>query len=274
MKLVASLLVHNEIDRYLEACVAALLEYVDEIRAVDDASTDGSFELLAGAGDRVNVAQLSSPQFFQHEGRTRQALLEWTMQAEPTHVLAIDADEFVADPEKLRNAVAANRNAATITLCMEEVWKADPDGYHVRCDGGWCPHETSSCYRVPHERMRGPDWRIQDRALACGREPLAIRYARNSHRGPGRVYADTALLHFGWTRQDERKARHERYAIADGGKFHARRHLDSILWQDSQVLLERRDRPAFAGYDNLVAAANRTLAAGPVGDRVDPLPGA
>ncbi len=262
----------GELDRYLEQAIDALAEFCDEIRIRAEGVSMTNIVCLRPLAP-VSVME-AGVAFFEHEGRARQELLEWTLEAEPTHILAIDADEFVADPEKLRNAVAANRNAATITLCMEEVWKADQDGYHVRCDGGWCPHETPSCYRVPHERMRGPDWRIQDRALACGREPLAIRYARNSHRGPGRVYADTALLHFGWTRQDERKARHERYAIADGGKFHARRHLNSILWQDSQVLLERRDRPAFAGYDKLVAAANRTLAAGPVGDRVDPLPGA
>jgi glycosyltransferase involved in cell wall biosynthesis len=261
MKLVASLLVHNEIDRYLALCVEALLEYVDEIRAVDDASTDGSFELLAGAGGRVNVAQLSSPQFFQHEGKTRQALLEWTMKADPTHVLAIDADEFVAEPDRLLDAIRRHPAAPAFTLCMEEVWQADEAGYRVRCDGGWCPHEVPSCYTVPDVTRRGASWAIQDRALACGREPMAIR---ETSRSRGRVYTDTALLHFGWTRVAEREARHERYAIADGGKFHASQHLDSILWPPERVLLEPRSRPGFGIYAELADAANREPAA-PVG---------
>jgi glycosyltransferase involved in cell wall biosynthesis len=47
VKLIASLIVRNELKRYLEPCVAHLLEFCDEIRVLDDRSDDGTREWLA-----------------------------------------------------------------------------------------------------------------------------------------------------------------------------------------------------------------------------------
>ena len=221
----------------------------------------------------------AEPSFFEHEGRARQELLEWTLEADPTHILAIDADEFVAEPDLLLEAIRRHPHAPAFGLCMEEVWKIDDAGYAVRCDGGWCPHETPSCYAVPPERIRERmAFHIQDRALACGREPVSVREGAR-RRGHGRVYAETALLHLGWTREAERVARHHRYAVADKGRFHASSHLASILWTDSQVALERRDAPPLPVWAEIARLANR-----PTTDAVrsegrpeggaDPLPGA
>jgi hypothetical protein len=278
VKLVASMMMGaHEMGRYGTQALEAVAGYCDEVRVRWEGVVPGSSGIFHTDGLAPMAILAAPPSFFEHEGRARQELLEWTMEANPTHVLAIDADEFVADPEALLETIRAYPQAPAFTLCMEEVWKADPAGYSVRCDGGWCPHEVPSCYRVPPERQRGADWRILDRPLACGREPVAVRET-SRRRGRGRVYSETALLHFGWTREAERVARHERYAIADGGKFHASRHLDSILWPAEKVTLERRARPEIAVYDELVEIANRDAGEGLPSDGrlggVDPLPGA
>jgi glycosyltransferase involved in cell wall biosynthesis len=246
MKLVASMLARNELGRYLEPCVLTLLEYCDEIRILDDGSTDGSVDWLRRLPN-VQVLEQDGPPAFEHEGRARNRLLDWTLEADPDYVLAIDADEFVDDGQALREFLDETP-APVVTLCMEEVWKAVEVGYNVRCDGGWCPHEVPVVWKP----SRGTDWRILDRPLACGREPAAVRRLWQSRR---HAYSDRAILHFGWTKPSERVSRHARYAELDGGKYHASAHLKSILWPDSRMLFESRPKPAFGRYREAVRAA-------------------
>ena len=194
MRLIASLIVKNEISRYLELCIQALLEYVDEIRVLDDGSDDGTYEWLLGR-DRVFLLTNAGQRFFEHEGRARQALLEWTMQGHPSHILAIDADEFVSDGQQLRTAVEDDP-AVVFTLLMEEVWKTTPTSLFVRADGGWRPHPVPILFHVPRRLDRR--WQIQQRALACGREPTIVR--NFAVRGKAK---DTgcSIFHFGWTKR-------------------------------------------------------------------------
>lgn len=235
MKLVASMIVRNELGRYLEPCIHSLQEFCDQIDIVDDASTDGTFEWLAGQ-KKVNIVQLpSSEGFFNgHEGRRRQFLLEWTLKSKPTWVLAVDADEFIGNGEQLRHF--CEKDVPLGTLIIEEVWSYNDHELHVRIDGGWHPHAIPILWRVPD--VLDETWRIQDRALACGREPQAVRNFFREARPTG-----TDIFHFGWSREDERPIRYQRYVEADGGRFHNRRHLDSIMWPPKKVRLKSRPWP-------------------------------
>lgn len=239
MRLVASLVTRNELSRYLELCIASLLEFCDEIRVLDDCSDDGSLGWLGKRWkqERVFVMTTREPSFYVHEGHTRQTLLEWTLRAEPTHILAIDADEFVADGRMVRKSLQNNPSQEVWTLGMQEIWKADEEQLYVRNDGGWRTHDAPMLFRVPSEPPHS--WAIQDKALACGREPV---YVRQQFRHALKTGTDT--LHFGWTNESERRSRYTRYEIADGGRFHASQHLQSILWPDNRVRLQRRAWPA------------------------------
>jgi len=230
MNLVASLIVKDELDRYLLACVESLLGFCDEIRVWDDGSTDGTRDVLSDL-DRVKVAGTGDSRFFGHEGRARQAALEWTIDAHPTHVLSIDADEIVGDGAMVRAMLESDPREPAWSLCMGEVWKADADELMLRQDGGWRAHTVTVVWQP------GRDRRIPDRALASGRVPSSVARARAR-------FAGCPILHFGWAREAERVRRHERYAIHDQGNFHAGSHLDSILWPDERVTLERCPWPA------------------------------
>ena len=235
MKLVASLITRNEMDRYLKPCIMALESFCDEIRVLDDFSDDGSYSWLL---KRESVRLLSStgPTFFASEGAARNALLDWTLDAEPTHVLAIDADEFVTNGQALRNQIHENRKQPVWTLKMEEVWKADEQNLWIRNDGGWRAHEIPCLWRVP-ENMPN-DWRITDRALACGREPEPVRHLfRRS------IKTGESILHFGWTNESARNDRYQRYVTHDGGEFHANQHIQSIMYPDNRVRLQGRPWP-------------------------------
>lgn len=259
LKLVASLILRNENDRFLKPCVESLQTFCDEIRAVDDNSNDGSYQTLQNMG--VEVVRNDRSMFYEHEGRARQRLLEWTMEGNPTHVLAIDADEFVADGQALRAALEAPTPMPTAQerrqrralpavgvwgLQMQEIWGAGEEWLSVRQDGGWKEHPVPIVFAVPTmNRQTVRHWRIPDRALACGRVPTEVAARSNRGHSP----AVTQLLHFGWACESDRHERHHRYVVHDGGAHHASKHLDSIMWVDRRVLRTRRAWP-----ESLVAA--------------------
>ena len=238
MKLVASLVVKNELSRYLETCVGSLLEFCDLICALDDHSDDGTYEFL-DHHPKVQLMRATEPYFYVHEGRTRNILLDHTLSMDPTHILHIDADEFIADGRVLRNALKTQEPVAVWTVRMEEIWKADESHLYIRCDGGWRVNDAPILWRVPHRSaMTSPKWRIRDAKLACGREPEIIRENWRSAVATG-----TEILHFGWTNVSERQARYERYVQHDGGHYHASRHLRSIMYPDKRVKLRPRMWP-------------------------------
>lgn len=238
MNLVASLIVKNERRRYLEPCIESLLTFCDEIRIVDDFSTDGSYDWLLGR-DRVYMLTNPGSAFFAHEGTARNHLLDWTLDGKPTHVLAIDADEFVADGRALRAAIDMDEFQTVWTLRMQEVWGADEGALWVRTDGGWKPHDAPIMWKVPEGGLNHPDWRIQDKPLSSGREPVAVRrhYAAALKSG-------TEMLHFGWANEEEREGRYRRYTERLGGHFHATRHIRSIMLPRRSMRLEKRMWPA------------------------------
>ena len=240
MKLVASLIIHNEADRYLRPCIESLLEFCDEIRAVDDNSTDGSAELMEDMGVRVMRNERSV--FYEHEGRARQTLLEWTMEGEPTIVLSIDADEFVDDGPEFRRILEKPNASGVWSLQMQEIWKADEQRLSIRQDGGWKEHPVGVVYWVPPDRATNRqirrNWVIPDRALACGRVPHIVGVWGRLHKP-----AIGNLLHFGWTCEADRDARYQRYVVHDGGAHHNNDHLKSIMFDDSKVELTQRKWP-------------------------------
>lgn len=224
MKLVAMMPVCNEMDRYLPQCIESLLEFCDEIRVLDDGSADGTYEWLRNCTPSTKVQRNDGPSWAEHEGRFRQRLLDWTREADPTHILAIDADEFVVDGPGLRTIISRNPREVAFALKMCEVWSTDP--WLTREDGGWHAHDVGICFTCPRRWRR--DWQISNKQMAGGRVPVAVQ----KHRRPVRTGID--ILHLGWARPKERRRRYKRYATLDGGKFHANRHIESIMWPDER----------------------------------------
>lgn len=241
------MIVRNELGRYLELAVEHALTYCDVVAIFDDGSTDGTLE-RAGArasvlsSSRVAFAgwdRVEERQHFAHEGEARNALLEHAIAQTPTHIIVIDADEFVSDGRALRDALAVDEQHTGYRVCMEEVWNADEDGLDIRCDGGWNPHTLPCVFRAP--AMLYGDWRVADKALACPREPVIMR------RLPDVLELNVSILHFGWARKGERARRLKRYVDVDGGRFHRNAHIESIGWADEQCDLERVPWPAGFG---------------------------
>jgi glycosyltransferase involved in cell wall biosynthesis len=244
MKLVAGLIVKNELGRYLPECIGHLLEFCDQIVVLDDGSTDRTGEWLddnASGWDQIVVHHVDPEDgfFAGHEGRKRQQLLIHTLNQQPDWVLNIDADEFVTDGKLVRDYIEVEPQPRQVgVLDMEEVWKADKDWIHTRMDGGWRPHPVPCLWSAKLSGMRGRALQISNKALACGREPEVVRRYFGRARPTG-----TSILHFGWANESGRRPRYERYVEADGGRFHRNTHLDSIMWPDDKVTLAKHTWP-------------------------------
>jgi hypothetical protein len=227
VKIVASAIVRNEAGRYLAGWLDHLLTFCDEVRLLDDSSTDRTRDIAASYSE-VYVQPNRGPAFFEFESEARNALLAWTMRAQADYVLAIDADEFVGDAPAIRRAVMGEHLVYSLT--MREVWKVNGAQLGLRIDGLWGERRCPLLWRTPRE-LRGSAWKIPRRKLACGREPQVVRSNRGVDTGVG-------VYHFGWTREAERQARAQRYFDHDRGRFHADKHLQSILWPDEKVKLK------------------------------------
>lgn len=248
MKLIASAIVRNEAGRYLEPWLRHLLTFCDEVRLLDDGSTDHTRE-IAAEHPEVHVQENRGVPFMEFESEARNALLDWTLRGEPDYVLSIDADEFIGDTHGVREFI--HGGASVFNLTMREVWKVHyeritngagvpvarvPTEVGLRVDGLWGDRRCPLLWRAPGQMRRGSRWQIPRRKLACGREPIAVRGQRG-------LNTDIGIYHFGWTREGDRQSRAQRYIENDGGRFHASTHIQSILWPDSEVTLDWQPWP-------------------------------
>jgi hypothetical protein len=232
LKLVASMICRDELDRYQPRLAEHLLSFCDEVRVLDDCSKDQTAYEIERLDPRVRVKAVMGMSTWDAwgEGVARQQLLDWTMEAKPTHVLAIDADEFVPRGTVLRKIVRCNPDAEVFSLRMVEIWKRDAVPWQMRVDGGWAPRDCPILWRVPPTCWQTGElpegWEIPNRKLASGREPEIVA-ALGAFGDAIRTGLD--VCHLGWSEPYERRPRYERYMELDGGDFHATEHLLSIL---------------------------------------------
>ncbi len=251
MKVTAAVIVRNELGRYLEPFITHLLEFCDEIRILDNCSDDGWQDVIHDprvVSLRYPDEAMQDSTLFVGHAHARQRLLEFTLEGSPDWLLAIDADEFITDGQTLRASCEQDFDA--LHVCMTEVWAAHEDRLDLRQDGGWREHDIAMLYRP--DRVRHGQLQIVDRGPATGRTPDAVGYGRVGH-------SCSAVLHMGWSNQSERQARYDRYATADGGRFHSGRHLESIMWPDERVTVNSREWPAELApwKDTILERANR-----------------
>jgi hypothetical protein len=138
-------------------------------------------------------------------------MLEATDIGVDDYVFCLDADEVVMDHAMVRPAILEYPGHA-IAFRFHEMWSKT----HYRIDGYWRPYAASVLF--PYQ----PLGHFSNRALASGREPTY-----KSTLPVSRVVGD--IVHYGYAQESDRRAKYERYMRLDGGRYHARSHLNSIL---------------------------------------------
>lgn len=133
-------------------------------------------------------------------------------------VVVLDADEELRVPEgTVRTALTRlveypSRGVRAWSMRFFHLWAEDGSTYRV--DGGWAPHMQDRIYR--HQSGA----RIEPRQLACRAIPESIQ---------SRGESVLEVLHWGYARPADRVRKHEHYMAVDGGRFHSRAHLESII---------------------------------------------
>jgi hypothetical protein len=142
-------------------------------------------------------------------------------------VVALDADEQLVGTGLHGNPVGDLRAAyfderyGRWPVLFEHVWA--PDGSVIRVDGGWAPARGYRIYRH-HGGAR-----IPDRKLACLPTPPIADPACPDAESPFRC------LHWGYARPHDRPVKHAFYVMQDGGEFHSRSHIDSIVGEPTLI---------------------------------------
>lgn len=204
----------GEHERYLPQVLERISWWADDVFCALDLPT-GTKERKIAEQWTSNVKDIPYT-FLDHEGRFRQAA--WWMMEEQLApdtddlIVCIDADELIVDHASVRR-VAKEYPGQRIGWLFHHMWNST----HYRVDSLWKP--SIAWIAIPY-RASGS---FVDRPLASGREPTyALQIPRvEQAAGP--------LLHYGYAMEKDQKMKHERYRRLDGGKYHQKAHLDSII---------------------------------------------
>jgi glycosyltransferase involved in cell wall biosynthesis len=216
----AQMVGRNEEGRYLEEVLDRLSQQVDKILFTDDCSDENTVKI---AKKYCEVYSTPEPLFTKHEGQLR--AMAWGHMNEHAKlgdwVLAIDCDEMLYNKNNLDNL------DITSTLSKAPYDVVNVRFYHMwneaqwRADKLWAPNNSSRIFR--YKENGG----FNNRKLACGSEPTYVSdWIRQRN-----FWFDSGLVmkHLGYVKDEDKKAKHERYSTLDGGEFHALNHINSII---------------------------------------------
>lgn len=223
--LYAQMVGRNESSRFLEPVLERLSTQVDKIIFTDDCSTDNTPEIAAKYAE---VFQTPEPMFTTHEGRLRAhawSNLEKFAQV-GDWILAIDCDEMLYHVNDIDiKTVLSQSQFDVVNVRFYHMWSET----HYRVDKLWAPNNSSRIFRF-QERAG-----FKNVALACGSEPTYVPrliQRRNYWFDSGLV-----MKHLGYTYDEDKKAKYERYSTIDRGEYHNINHINSII-DSNPVLIE------------------------------------
>jgi len=226
-KIIGSMVIKNEKDRYLEDCINHAFTFLDEIFVYDDRSEDDSAEIARDLGCRVVVRPDNESSFLDHEGQFRYSAwrsLEQIIEPDISDwIFSFDADEFmVAEShveETLHNAVshAESNKCISVILPFSEIFRIDEQGLWARTDGLW------NTIRGPRLFKYNINGYWNNKPMGCGAEPDYVSRGRFSHQNYG-----LNVLHLGYAKDEDKKEKYTRYSsLSDHG--HNNSHILSIL---------------------------------------------
>lgn len=216
--IIANMIGRNEANSYLKPVLERLSKQVDLIVFTDDASDDDTPEIAESYG--AKVFRMPEPTFRVHEGRIREQSwqnLESVLPSQDAFILAIDCDEQLFETRyELRDLVKQD-NYWVINIEFYHMWNET----QFRVDKAWRPHQSTRLFRYM------PDGHFLDRQLACGSEPTYVQQLIRS--GLYLRESGLAMKHLSYIRDEDKKAKFQRYSEIDGGAFHANDHILSIM---------------------------------------------
>lgn len=208
---------HRHLDRVLR-CARTWADVIVAYGAGVDPDT--AHALLDGVGcAALEIEREGQGAFCGDESVVRNKLLGLVdaVAEEGDIVVVLDADEELCSlrgkvTDELRAAHASDRGAWPCLFV--HLWA--PDGSLMRVDGGWRPGYAVRLYR------HRPGARISGRAFACAPVPEHFVGMCPLEETP------FAMRHWGYAHPHDRERKRAFYLEHDGGRYHSRRHLESI----------------------------------------------
>ncbi|MDD2400602.1 MAG: glycosyltransferase family 2 protein [Clostridia bacterium] len=227
-KITAMMIVRNEAHRYLERCLTSLLDFVDEIIILDDASTDTTPDICLSC-PIVKLYRRKSSLFLTNEAQLRQELWFYTTDNKPEWILAIDADEFL-ETKKLHEFpyLIQQKYFQAISFRLFDCWGSEK---YYRVDGIWSPWLRGfSIYAVKYQPQLTSTWPKLN--FHCGRLPLSYRQLPH-------LESELRIKHLGWANPIDIQTKYERAIDRDPTfKYMSREHYESILYPPEKIALE------------------------------------
>lgn len=224
-KLIANMVIRNEADKYLERVLSRLVNQVDEICITDDCSDDNSIEIAKSFG--AHVFSMDEPTFMRNEGLLRQQAwynLESIIDnTKNTWILAIDADEELYATTYSLEDLTEQGAFEVIPIEFYHMWNEES----FRVDKAWRPTKSTRLFKYYE------NGKFLNRALACGSEPTYVMEL--IRRGKFMQESGLKMKHLSYIKNEDKKAKYDRYMAIDGGAFHSNAHIISIM--DQQVSL-------------------------------------
>lgn len=208
-RIIALLAFRNEM-RFLPDYFASAASMFDGIVALDDGSTDGSTEFVAGRPEVLELIRL--PHRDPHEwndATNHRRLVEASWKYRPDWLMGLDADERLEMGFRRRADEIIDRaqvdGPRAFGVHVREIWD-DPNQFRV--DGVWGAKSSARLFeaRTDHE--------FHMQTLHCHWAPL------NSKVDGAFPMADLMLYHLRMLHQADREARRLRYETLDPNREH------------------------------------------------------
>ena len=204
IRLLALLAARNEMC-HLPGFVANVAPHVDGIVALDDGSSDDSADYLASRPEVLKVLRVPRDRPEWDEVGNHRALVAAGLELGADWLVSLDADERVerAFGQRVRRVIRRGRllGLTAYHVRLRELWDSE-DAYRV--DGIWGRKLPARLFAAR------ADHAFDERPLHAFKVPLQARRV-----GASWPIADLEVYHLRMVRPEDRRARRERYELAD-----------------------------------------------------------
>ena len=218
-RLLLSMVVKNEENRYLHRALEHHLPFVDHVVIVDDASTDGTIELCKKLLKNTPYTLIENEHsMFTNEVQLRQKQWNEAVKLKPEWILNLDADEiFESGFEQEIGNILTHDHYDAVYFRLYDMWSET----HYRDDDYWQAHHYYRPFLIRYRDELTYSW--NNSPLHCGRFPNTIShfpYTCHSAR----------IKHYGWAQENDRKRKYERYKKLDPDAIYGwKEQYESIL---------------------------------------------
>ena len=219
-KLLLSMIVKNEANRYLRKVLELNSIFADHILIIDDASTDETVKVCEEILKNKSYTIICN-----YESKFSK---EYTLRKEQWNIalsyddfdwfLVLDADEILDSSFlNIKSQLLDQNEINAFYFRLYDMWSET----HYRDDNLWCAHNTFRPFLVRPDRNQQFNWNETNQH--CGRFPKEI-YQLSYSCHPLRIQ------HLGWSSENDRINKYLRYKQLDpNAEFGNKAHYESIL---------------------------------------------